>query len=339
MEFTLQVEATSEASEKLKIAYKISGHINNQVKKKSYGSGVGKAIGVLNCYRPDFGIASKDWITGTVISKKHIKSKKYFEFSVKINHVNLMNANSEDVPKIIKEAVLATYNEINDLAIANFRIREFYDDLEVLFDTLDWNAPILRYQAPQSEKEAIKPEANYEPMKGSHFWGFIKDSIKFAAGDFEKQIDYITNLLAHQSPKDIIGFEITLMSLMKKAAHVNALVMAKIMDGIVTEDSFRDFRAQMILSGKTIYNQVISDPTGLEQMPVKNYFSEQLLSIADLAYKKKKGENYHDALPSDIVTDLDAEDLNYDDDSIWADDTFDQRYVEILSVLKQKFHI
>lgn len=336
MEFTLQVEATIEASNKLDIAYRISAFLNNEILKKNYGSGVKKIIGVLNSYRPDFGLEIKHWATGTVIFKKYIKSQKYLEFDVKVNHVALMSLDDEDVPKIIKEAVLASYNEINELAIPDFHIREFYNDLEVLFDTLDWNAPIIRYQPPQSQKETDKPKAKYKPMKSSDFWAFIKDSIKFAAGDFEKQINYLTDLLAYRTPADIIGFELMVRSLMKKAAHVNVLVLSKIVDGIVTEDSFRDFRAQLILSGKTVYNQVISDPGGLAQMITKNYFSEQLLCIADFAYKKRKGENYHDELPSDIVADLDAEDLNDDEESVWDDNTFDKKYAEMLSLLINK---
>jgi len=336
----MTIEATEKAANKLNIVYTISHYLGKEMSAKKYGN-IEKIICIMNCYDPNFSSIAKDWETGTVIGKKYIKRNKFLEFSIKVNHAELMKCPQDEVPDIIKKAILKTYFEIRDLCIIDFKIDEFYSDLESLLSLSKWKANPEDYiQENFDYEKSVKPQSenSFKAMKEGEFWNVIKDSIKTSRGDINLQTDCLINILARLREEDIIGFEITLRSMIKKANHVNVLALNKIVEGTVTDDSFLYFRAKLILLGKANFYQAIKDPNQLDIIINSDQLGEELLSVADKAFTNKLGTNYHGELPRDIIWNL----ISYDDLSedpkgiMWQETEFKGKYANVLALYPQK---
>lgn len=339
MDISITKEATVKAGQKLNVVPIISCYLNKEMKDNKYGT-IEEVICTLNCYDPNFGSLSKEWETGTVISKKYIKGKNYLEFSVKINHTDLIEASINSVPDIVKEAILKTYIEINALNIKGFEIDKFYSDINQLLTISRWktNPEYYIQESFDYRKQAIpKSDGSFKALKESDFWGIIKDSIKISKGDFDVQIQSVIDILVNFSKENIIGFEITLRALLKKAYHVNVMALEKVVEGYLTDDSFLYFRAKLILLGKLHFYQAIEDPNHLNIIINQDYFGEELLSVADKAFKKKLGSDYHEELPRDIVRNIiDYDDLSEDPQgTMWQESEFKDKYADLLALYTQ----
>jgi hypothetical protein len=337
MNISLTIEATAEAAEKLNIVYIISDYLYKEMYYKKYGDVIEKVICTLNCYDPNFGLQAKDWETGIVISKKYIKRSHYLEFSVKINHNDLIKTSVDNVPHVIRKAILQTYIEIKNLNIKGFEIDKFYSDIDRLLTLSKWKTNPEDYMPENFDykKHTIpKSDVSFKALKESDFWGIIKDSIKISKGNIEAQIESLIDILVNFNNENIIGFEITLRSLLKKAYHVNVMALEKVVEGYLTDDSFLYFRAKLILLGKLHFYQAIEDPNHLNIIINQGCFGEELLSVADKAFKKKFGLDYHEELPRDIVGNiLDYDDLSEDPKgTMWQESEFKDKYAGLLAL-------
>jgi len=344
MEIFLTSEATPNAHEILSKSGHVSDisyFVNEDMKSRNYGTSITEIIATLNCYDPNFGSFSKEWKTGTVIHKKYVKFKKLLEFDVKINHTELLNASEDAIHDLIKEALLSSYEEIQDLSISQFNTDKFYKDLEAsLINAREKIRSGEHYVHPvEPDKDLIRtPKPSFKPLKEADFWSLIKDSLKIAKRNHNQQLESIINLLSFQSDERIIGFEITLRELIKKAYHVNILASAKVVDGYVTDDSFLYFRAKLILFGKDTFYQALNDPNNLSGILNPDPNGDELLSAADQAYQKKKGGDYFGELPSDIAIEfIDYDDLSEDPDGMmWKESEFNKRYAGLINLFKPK---
>lgn len=338
MEFSFVNILTEHVRNQFNFINKIDYYLTVELKNKSYGKGVEKAIFGINCGGP-LNDAWRDFETGTVIDKKYTKAKKYFELEFKLNFKEVSKADNEALIEIVKQGILKTYSEIESLAIKDFDIITFYKDLEFLLNDRDWLnhpekyvRPIFRYKH-ESQKKSIPPQIM---MQEEDFWSLIQESILFSNGATEKQLTFLLDNLSCREEKEILGFELTFRELIEKSYHYNVIGLLKVMQGSITDDSMLYFRCNLILHGKELFYKIIQNPNNLSCKINNNNYAEHLLSVTDSAYIKRFGTNTDKELPSKIASTY--IDYNNEDYPLlgmpWNDNDFTKRYASLIKLYK-----
>lgn len=293
----------------------------------------GKSLDVvyvcLHSLDPEFGIW-RDFETGLVIHKKYTKSKKTLEFSYKLNHKQMAEAQTrEEVLSIILEGFKKTNNEIKALNIKDFDVDKFYSVVTSViedFTNKDFPTKERLFVVHNEEKKELPKEAK---MKEVIFWEILEQS-KEKRKDFENQAEILIDKLSQLSEKEIVGFEFTFREMLAKSCHYNVLAAAKIIDGYVNDDSFLYFRCRLLAEGKDFYFKVIENSDYIADNPVYDTDGELMLTIADTAFIKKFGENIDLELPRDAAMPY----MNYDEGEemsgkSWEENNLPQKYPKL----------
>lgn len=319
--------------------YSVDVRVNDHLSKKFYSMDYGKGLDTLyiglSCLNPKMLIPHRDFETGFLINKKYVGSKKYLEFKVKLNHLEVSLANSQnELIDIISEALMKSYSEIEILDINDFDIGKFYTDLKSLLKDRSWlDEPYVEqefhYQL-QNQKSKAK-FSDDEKMKEDSFWELIEKSRIDSKYNFYKQVEIITNKLTEKPQKEIIGFECTLRELLIKANHYNVMAVQKIVEGTVTDDSFLYFRCKLILYGRLTFENAITNPNHIFERIDPIISGEPLLTIADTAFNMKFGKNNDKVLPRDYGSEI----INYDSGDYevqgkkWEESDIPKRYSKL----------
>jgi len=301
----------------------------------SFGKGLDVVYVCLHSLDPEFGIW-RDFETGLVIHKKYTKSKKTLEFSYKLNHKQMAEAQArEEVLAIILEGFKKTNNEIKALNIKDFDVDEFYSVVASVIEDFTNNdyAHKERLFAQPEEKKELPKEAK---MKEVIIWEIIEQS-KEERRDFKNQAEILINKLSQLSENEIVGFEFTFREMLAKSCHYNILAAAKIIEGYVNDDSFLYFRCRLLAEGKDFYFKVIENPDYIADNPVQETDGELLLTVADKAFIKKTGENTEEELPREAALSY----INYDEGEVmlgesWEENKLPQKYPKLWGKYKKE---
>ena len=326
MKIKFTKETTLDLFKKLNFLEDLSGILIDY----SFGKGLDIIYVCLHSVDPEFGIWH-DFENGLVIHKKYTKSKKALEFSYKLNHKQMKEAQTrEEVLSIILKGFKKTYDEIKALNIRNFDIDNFYSALTSAIEDFSKNdyAPKERlFLAPQlEEKKELSKEVK---MKEVVFWEIIEQS-KEESQDFEHQAEILIYKLSQLTEKEIVGFESIFRKMLAKSYHYNILAATKIIEGYTDDDIFLYFRCRLLSEGRDFYFKAIENPDHLADMIIRDIDGELMLSIADNAFIKKLGENTEKELPRDVALSY----FNYDEvESLsgekWEERDLPQRYPKL----------
>ena len=88
-----------------------------------------------------------------------------------------------------------------------------------------------------------------------------------------------------------------LRRLLKRLSHFNALAVAKLVEGYVSDDSFLYFCCGLVLRGPALVGQVLQHPNAITAEWDANDTGEWLLSVADAAFELKIGPETDQLLP------------------------------------------
>jgi len=145
------------------------------------------------------------------------------------------------------------------------------------------------------------------------FWDLIEESYKQSHGDKHQQIIILTDLLGQFSPEIIIEFEKIFRELIIEADTYKVMAALKIIDGVVSDDSYLYFRCWLISRGRRLFNEVVENPDYLANYDISianDIDHEALLYVATDAYGQKTGiEKEDDSFPRSIAY---AAGLDYD---------------------------
>jgi hypothetical protein len=275
----------------------------------SFGRGLEITYICLNSIDPEIG-SWKDFETGLVVKKKYTKSKKTLEFTYKLNHKQMTEAQTrKEVLDIILEGFKKTNNEIKALNIKDFDVDKFYSVVtSVIEDFTKKNdyPPKERLIAVHTEEKKELPKEI--KMNEVIFWEIIEQS-KEERKVFEDQAQILLDKVSQLSEKEIVGFEFTFREMLAKSYHYNLLAAAKIIEGYVNDDSFLYFRCRLLAEGKEFYFKIIENPDNLADIPILDTDGELMLYIADKAFIKKVGENTDMELPREAAMTF----MNYDE--------------------------
>lgn len=315
-------ETTLDLFRKLNFLEDLSGILTNY----SFGKGLDVIYVCLHSLDPEFGIW-RDFETGLVIHKKYMKSKKTLEFTYKLNHKQMKEAQTkEEVLHIILEGFKKTYNEINALGIKDFDVDKFYNVVTTSIEDFARNDYIPKERLFVAQPEEIRELSKDEKMKDVIFWEIVEQS-KEERKDFDHQAEILINKLSRLSAKEIVGFEFTFREMLSKSYHYNILAAAKIIEGYTDDDSFLYFRCRLLAEGRGFYFKAIENPEYLADNFIPDADGELMLSIADKAFIQKFGENTDKELPRDVALSY----MNYDEEETlsgerWEEKDLPQRY-------------
>ena len=292
----------------------------------SFGKGLDTIFICLNSVDPEI-VSWRDFDTGLVVKRKYTKSKKTLEFTYKLNHKQMKEAQTkEEVLHIILEGFKKTYNEINALGIKDFDVDKFYSVVTTAIEDFARNDYVPIEKLFVAQPEGIRELPEEEKMKEVIFWEIIEQS-KEERKDFEHQAELLIDKLSQLSEKAIVGFEFTFREMLSKSYHYNVLAAAKIIDGYTDDDSFLYFRCRLLAEGRGFYFKAIENPDYLADNFITDTDGELMLSIADKAFIKKLGENTDKELPRDVALSY----MNYDEEESfsgerWEEKDLPQRY-------------
>ena len=336
MEFSFVRTATEEAYSRTSEVPKISDYLDIELSQRDYGQGIAKVIMGIAC------TAWNDGATGRVGQKKYTRSKRLLELVFGLSHREVMSSDSEQLVRILKQGVLATYSEVKAMGIKDFDVDAFYRDVGALIDERGWIKNPEKYKKPPFEykgplpgrsRKVIPPELM---MPEADFWGLIRQSIEVGEGKVERQLAYLEDNLATRSEKDITGFELALRDLIRRSYHHNVVALLKVIEGMVTDDPLLYFRCRLILYGREVFYAALENPNNLTQRLDNDPVAELLLTVADKAFVRRFGENTDKNLPGDVGSSY----LDYNTDSYpflgtaWTDRSFAKRYAALLKLYK-----
>lgn len=325
MEIHFTREITTDLQKKLNFLLDLS----DLFPKDSLGKSLNTIFVCLNSVDPEIG-NWKDFETGLVVKKVFMRSKKNLEFSYKLNHKQMSEAQTrEEVLSIILEGFKKTYDEIKSMNIKDFDVDKFYS---VVISTIEEFAkneyvPKERIFIYQPERHQIEVSRD-DKMSERFFWELIEQA-KEENKNFTDRIEVLVTKLSKLSEKQIIGFEYTFREMLAKSAHYNILAAAKIISGHVSDDSFLYFRCRLMAEGNYLYFKAIENPDYIAEANVREieFGGEEMLSVADQAFILKNGEDTDKELPRDIAYDY----YNYDGGEEitgkeWKDEDLPKRY-------------
>lgn len=98
------------------------------------------------------------------------------------------------------------------------------------------------------------------------FWKLIRKSYNKAGGDYKRQQQELTALLAAQLPVDCITFQNRFNDYVDQAYRRDLWGVAHIMQDGCSDDCFFDFRGWLISLGKERYHAVLENPEAITEV-------------------------------------------------------------------------
>ena len=140
-------------------------------------------------------------------------------------------------------------------------------------------------------------------MPREQFWGLIGRTRRESNGDYESQLELITECLLQLSQAEIVHFQNTLRVLMAEAYDWKLWAAAYIINQGCSDDCFEDFRGWLISHGEQTYKTALRNPDVLAELIEDDGDTwEGLLYCAPDAYREvfeqdiPKGRQLHVAI-------------------------------------------
>ncbi|MBC6457606.1 DUF4240 domain-containing protein [Actinomadura sp. HBU206391] len=143
-------------------------------------------------------------------------------------------------------------------------------------------------------------------MDVDEWWGHIERA-RVAAGERaddrdspdDPLVDILVDLLVALPPDQIIAFERRFSEVWRSAHQWRLWAAAYLIEGGCGDDGFMDFRAGLILLGRTTFTRAVDDPDSLADLPVVIRMAdgdggwigcEDMNHAAHTAYERVQGE-------------------------------------------------
>jgi hypothetical protein len=204
-----------------------------------------------------------DFATGHLLRKKYTKARRELELEAKLNHAAVMQVSTQEAAAtVLRVAVARLCEEVYGLNVALFDVAAFQTDLLAQLDRAAWlTHPLPRATWPREEAEANVSSATALALP--KFWALITHTGEATAYAPQAQCAQLVEHLTALPAGQIIGFEVQLRRLLMRLYHYNALAVAKLVEGFVSDDSFLYFCCAVILRGPVVFGQVLRQPDGL----------------------------------------------------------------------------
>jgi hypothetical protein len=133
--------------------------------------------------------------------------------------------------------------------------------------TLILAALIAGLTAPATATTAAPVALRAEsPMSDARFWSIIDDTVQ-ADGDPEAQLEALYEALGDLSADEVLGFRDAFERQMTRAYAWDLWAVAYIAHGSASDDGFDFFRRWLISRGQAVFEQVLSNPDSLADLP------------------------------------------------------------------------
>ena len=109
-------------------------------------------------------------------------------------------------------------------------------------------------------------------MDESTFWQIIDDCRSKAGQDEGEMADQLSSALRALGPEPIRQFELRLMELMNRAYRWDIWGAAYWLNGGCSDDTFSDFRGNLVALGRSHFERILADPDILADISVDNLF-------------------------------------------------------------------
>ena len=338
MEFGFAL-ATSLDSDGIQILTSTSDALAEYFAPRQYGSALGTiAVGIL-CVEKEF----EPQFPGTT---RFIRRQKLLEYDVKLDLESFRNADEDEARRILGSAILNSLSVIEGMRIGHFDLCKFEEDLRGFLDRRGWlfgtEARVSTRRAPENTVQSPDTCGCKLPMPLAEelFWSVIDESRVTDAPCVEipQQCELVSEILSAMSEDQIIGFELTLRDLLRRANHFNVMAACKICEGYVSDDSYLYFRAGLVSLGREVYYAVIEDPDACAEVLVLNTEGEDVLYIADSAFAKKFGEDTDKSLPRDLANEYYNYDFEMEEPAgkDWTEEELPHRYPCLWQAAKNK---
>lgn len=141
------------------------------------------------------------------------------------------------------------------------------------------------------------------PMDEERFWGLIERSrarvnrslVKNGAQFQEEQIEHLSDLLHRLPPEEIAAFDMRAAALSAQAYRWELWDAAYWAHGGCGDDSFMDFRDNLVSLGRETFYRVLRDPDELANLiggpEVPNLLEEGFGYVAGRVYREKTGRD------------------------------------------------
>ncbi len=319
----------------------VADELEKYLAKKNYGSGIRMFIvGVICMEDPHDPLHP-------VRRPKYLEKDREFYCDIKLDFEAFFNADMKTSKMLLATAILNSVRAIQGRRIADFDLPRFVQDLQSFLAERGWLLPgmdtdvdsgVLSGTTDSHPGNGVSTPST--PLVECRFWSFIDKSRAMTAPDVDtqRQCEHVSELLAAMSEEVIVGFELTLRSLIRKANHFKVMAACKICEGHVSDDSYLYFRAGLVSFGRDVYYAALEDPDVCAEALVLNTEGEDVLYIADNAFIKKFGEDTDKPLPRDLAIDY----LNYDFDldeptgEDWTEEELPQKYPRLWELAKDR---
>lgn len=132
-------------------------------------------------------------------------------------------------------------------------------------------------------------------MNENQFWTLIEHSRQVSQGDIDEQTEIIRTALTELGCDTIVEFENHLNSYISALSRFDVLAANFMIQSYVSDDGFEDFRAWLILNGKTRFEAALKNIESiaewLERDDVDNIDGSRFVTIAVQAYEDAGGNS------------------------------------------------
>ncbi len=117
------------------------------------------------------------------------------------------------------------------------------------------------------------------------FWKLIDDSRRSGG----RQGEHLSTALKALTPEQIRGFKLRFMELMNRAYRWDIWGAAYWLNGGCSDDTFMDFRGNLIALGRYQFEEVLADADKLADIESKGLFAEGFIYIPARVFKEMTG--------------------------------------------------
>lgn len=142
------------------------------------------------------------------------------------------------------------------------------------------------------EEQRPRPKGKPDPQKMDEdlFWNLIDEGL--VDQPIGERLDALPDRLAAFKVAEIRGFEIILRELDARAYRWDVWALAYLLQGGCSDDSFEEFRGWLILQGRKVFEDTLSDPNAFDVSLHSGMASgmSRLRDIAPIAYEMRAGK-------------------------------------------------
>ena len=340
--------------EKSRLVTAVSHELQEYFAKQYYGPGIDMFFVGVICIDAEFEPFHQ------VRPPKYSNRDLEFEYDIKLDFESFLNADEEQARRILGTAVLDSVKAIKGKKIGDFDLPRFEEDLRNFLDERGWLLPVTDARVDSADgpvagdrplwvlhgtdtrmDSANRPAAEDHPLEGDEstpsaplmedtFWSIIDKSRAMMTGgvDTERQCTFAADILSAMPGDQIVGFELTLRDLIRRANHFKVMAACKICEDYVSDDNYLYFRAGLISLGRDVYYGTLEDPDACAEVLVFNTEGEDVLYIADNAFLKRFGNDTDKTLPRDLASDYYNYDLELDEPAgeDWTEEELPRKY-------------